>query len=166
MVYWNNQDVIGALIGGALIALSTTLNLVMFGRITGLSGAFNSIIRYDKDGGFDWKACFMTGLITIPAILNQIFGNRIEHGDFKFIMFDDNGPINQKQNVAAWIIGGILVGLGTRMGNGCTSGHGVCGIPRFAPRSIVATITFMATGFALATFRYYVPFLTGGPSFG
>jgi len=52
------------------------------------------------------------------------------------------------------------------MGNGCTSGHGVCGIPRFAPRSIVATMTFMATGFALATLRYYVPFLTGGPSFG
>ena len=52
------------------------------------------------------------------------------------------------------------------MANGCTSGHGVCGIPRFAPRSIVATMTFMASGFALATLRYYNPFLTSGPSFG
>ena len=52
------------------------------------------------------------------------------------------------------------------MGNGCTSGHGVCGLPRLAPRSIVATMTFMATGFAIATLRYYVPFLTGGPDFG
>ena len=68
--------------------------------------------------------------------------------------------------MAAWVIGGLLVGWGTRMGNGCTSGHGVCGLPRLAPRSIVATMTFMATGFAIATLRYYVPFLTGGPSFG
>lgn len=52
------------------------------------------------------------------------------------------------------------------MANGCTSGHGVCGLPRFAPRSIVATMTFMAAGFALATLRYYYPFLTSGPSFG
>lgn len=81
-------------------------------------------------------------------------------------MFDENEEINAKQNVAAWIIGGILVGWGTKMANGCTSGHGVCGIPRFAPRSIVATMTFMAAGFALATLRYYYPFLTSGPSFG
>ena len=52
------------------------------------------------------------------------------------------------------------------MGNGCTSGHGVCGMPRLAPRSIIATCAFMATGFGIATLRYYVPFLTGGPSFG
>jgi uncharacterized protein len=81
-------------------------------------------------------------------------------------MFDDNEDINAKQNVAAWIIGGILVGWGTKMANGCTSGHGVCGLPRFAPRSIIATMTFMAAGFALATLRYYYPFLTSGPSFG
>jgi len=67
--------------------------------------------------------------------------------------------------MAAWILGGILVGLGTKMANGCTSGHGVCGLPRFAPRSIVATMTFMAAGFALATLRYYYPFLTNGSSF-
>ena len=52
------------------------------------------------------------------------------------------------------------------MANGCTSGHGVCGLPRFAPRSIVATMTFMAAGFGLATLRYYYPFLTSGSSFG
>jgi len=90
----------------------------------------------------------------------------VRENGFTFIMFDDNEPINKKQNVAAWIIAGLLVGWGTRMGNGCTSGHGVCGLPRLAPRSIVATLTFMGTGFAIATLRYYVPFLTGGPSFG
>jgi uncharacterized protein len=68
--------------------------------------------------------------------------------------------------MGAWILGGLLVGWGTRMGNGCTSGHGVCGMPRLAPRSIVAVCTFMATGIAMATFRYYVPFFTEGSSFG
>ena len=68
--------------------------------------------------------------------------------------------------MAAWIIGGMLVGLGTRMANGCTSGHGVCGLPRLAPRSIAATMTFMGAGFALATLRFYYPFLTSGPGFG
>ena len=58
------------------------------------------------------------------------------------------------------------MGWGTRMGNGCTSGHGVCGLPRLSPRSLAAVCTFMATGFAIATFRYYVPFLKGGPNFG
>ena len=70
MVYWNDQDVIAALVGGTLIAISTTLNLLLYGRITGLSGAFNSIIRFDKDGGMHWKFVFLTALITIPAILN------------------------------------------------------------------------------------------------
>ena len=70
MVYWNNQDVIAALIGGTLISMSTTLNLLLYGRITGLSGAFNSIIRFDKQGGMHWKFVFLTALITIPAILN------------------------------------------------------------------------------------------------
>jgi uncharacterized membrane protein YedE/YeeE len=166
MVYWSGQDVIAALIGGTLISISTTLNLLLYGRITGLSGAFNSMIKYDKPAGFDWKTCFFVALFTIPAILNQIYGNVIVNGDFKFIMFDENDAIDKKQNIGAWIIGGLLVGWGTRMGNGCTSGHGVCGLPRLAPRSFAATMTFMATGFAMATFRYYVPFLTDGPSFG
>jgi len=167
MVYWSTSEVIGAIIGGSCIAASTTLNLLLYGRITGLSGIFNSIVKVDKPGGFDWKLPFMVGLLTIPVLLNQIFGNYIEISDkTKFILFDSNEMINQRQHIAVWIIGGLLVGWGTRMGNGCTSGHGVCGMPRLAPRSIVAVCTFMATGFAMATFRYYVPFLQGGPNFG
>lgn len=162
MVYWNNQDIICALIGGAFIAVSTTLNLLLYGRITGLSGSFNSIIKHDLNAGFDYKTTFFVGLITIPALLNQIFGLSIVTDNLKLVMFDSNEEISHKQNIAAWIIGGLLVGVGTRMGNGCTSGHGVCGIPRLSPRSIVATLTFMATGFMMATFRYNVPFMTGG----
>lgn len=91
-------------------------------------------------------------ILTIGSLNLQIF-------DFDFI-------VNYQNHIAIWIIGGFLVGWGTRMGNGCTSGHGVCGMPRLAPRSIAAVCTFMATGFAIATFRYYVPFLQGGPNFG
>jgi multisubunit Na+/H+ antiporter MnhB subunit len=69
MVYWNDQDVICATIGGVAIALSTTLNLFLYGRVTGLSGSFNSIIKYDKEAGFDFKLTFMVGLFTIPALL-------------------------------------------------------------------------------------------------
>jgi multisubunit Na+/H+ antiporter MnhB subunit len=87
--------VVASTIGGVIIAISTTLNLLLYGRITGLSGAFNSMIKYDKPSGFDWKTVFFVGLITIPAILNQIFGNKIVRDDgFTFIMFDDNEPIN------------------------------------------------------------------------
>ena len=75
-------------------------------------------------------------------------------------MFDTDEEVRVKQGVAAWVVGGLLVGWGTRMGNGCTSGHGVCGIPRLSLRSITATMTFMATGFGIATLRYYKPFFT------
>ena len=81
-------------------------------------------------------------------------------------MFDSNEYVDAAQGMGAWIVGGLLVGWGTRMGNGCTSGHGVCGLPRFAPRSFAAVVTFMGAGFAMATFRYYVPFFQGGQGFG
>ena len=70
MVHWVPQEVICALIGGVLIAISTTLNLLLFGRITGLSGIFNSVIKYDQKSGFDWKAPFIVGLFTVPVILD------------------------------------------------------------------------------------------------
>jgi uncharacterized membrane protein YedE/YeeE len=166
MVYWSGKEVIGALIGGSLIALSTTLNLYFYGRITGLSGVFNSVIRKDEKMGFPWKLMFFMGLITFPVLMYQIFGNAIFSGNWFYILFDPNEVVDYQQGWGAWIIGGLLVGWGTRMGNGCTSGHGVCGMPRFAPRSIAAVCTFMATGIAMATFRYYVPFFTEGSSFG
>jgi uncharacterized membrane protein YedE/YeeE len=168
MVYWNTKDVAAALVGGTLIAISTSLNLYFYGRITGLSGIFNSVIRHDLKGGFEWKTAFFMGLLTIPVLAYQIFGNAIIASDYSwsFILFDANEYVDYKQGMGAWILGGLLVGWGTRMGNGCTSGHGVCGMPRFAPRSIAAVCTFMATGIAMATFRYHVPFFTEGSTFG
>ena len=68
MVVWIPQEIVCATIGGILIAISTTLNLLIYGKITGLSGIFNSIIKYDVKAGFFWKYCFFVGLITLPTI--------------------------------------------------------------------------------------------------
>lgn len=91
MVYWNTQEVIQAIIGGLLIALASTLNLLLYGRITGISGAFNSVIKYDKDCGFFWKYYFIIGLFSIPKILQLIFGHSIKlSDDMNFVMFDSD----------------------------------------------------------------------------
>lgn len=106
-------------------------------------------------------------MVTLPCIVYWSAGRSISLGDKReIIFFDDDISLVTNLNVIGWVIGGILVGIGTRMGNGCTSGHAVCGIPRLSMRSIVATCTFMSTAIALATFRYYVPFLTHGDDFG
>ena len=69
-------------------------------------------------------------------------------------------------NIIGWIIGGILVGVGTKLGNGCTSGHGICGLPRLSIRSWIAVPTFMGFGIAMSTFRYYVDWMYDGTWFG
>ena len=75
MVYWNTKEVVCALIGGCLISLSTTLNLLYYGRITGLSGIFNTVVKQDKTEGLSWKTSFFTALLTIPVLLSIIFGD-------------------------------------------------------------------------------------------
>ena len=166
MVYWNTQEVIQALLGGALIALSATLNLLYYGRISGLSGMFYSVSTLDKTGGLYWKYSFLCGLLTIPVLGSLIFGNILTMGDLNIVLFDSDFYSVMNLSIAGWFLGGFLVGVGTKMGNGCTSGHGVCGIPRLSIRSIIATCTFMATGIAMATLRYYVPFFHNGKYFG
>ena len=74
------------------------------------------------------------------------------------MIFDSIDYYYMNNNSLSWAIGGLLVGLGTRLANGCTSGHGVCGLPRFSLRSLVAVITFMLVAIALATFRFHYPF--------
>eukprot|EP00347_Sterkiella_histriomuscorum_P004783 403359117 len=163
MVYWNTQEVIQAVIGGSLIALSTTLNLYNYGRITGISGAFNSVIKKDLISGFYWKYSFLYGLLLVPVLLYLCLGTQIKFSDsFVLQMFDTEAAMAYNLNLYGWLLGGFLVGFGTKMGNGCTSGHGVCGIPRLSIRSILATLTFMAFGILIATLRYNYPFFTQG----
>lgn len=126
-----------AVIGGALIGLSASLLLVVDGYIAGISGIVGGLVR-PKRGSVAWRVAFVAGLLVGGLFLVFAMPNAI-------------ATIAPGIPAILVAIGGILVGFGTRLGNGCTSGHGVCGVSRGSPRSIAAVLTFMATG-ALATF--------------
>lgn len=121
-----------ALLGGALIGLSATLLLLFNGRIAGISSIMNGVFKSPKHE-VSWRSTFLAGLI-LGAVLFQLIAP-----DF----------VSPRQGYPLWLVavGGFLVGIGTRLGSGCTSGHGICGIANLSLRSILATLTFMATGF-------------------
>lgn len=119
-----------ALVGGLLIGLSATLLLVLNGRIAGISGIFNGIFAPTRDDT-GWRLCFIIAL-PLGAWLQGALGDNSYY---------------QADSFTPWLMlpAGLLVGLGTRIGGGCTSGHGVCGLGRLSLRSLVATLTFMGT---------------------
>jgi uncharacterized membrane protein YedE/YeeE len=121
-----------SLSGGVLIGLSATLLMAMHGRIAGMTGILNGVIPpLSSDWG--WRAAFLIGAIAAPAVF------LLAGGTIHFAV-----PVS----TTALVIGGLIVGIGVTFGSGCTSGHGVCGMARLSPRSIVATLVFMATTFA------------------
>ena len=124
---------VSALAGGLLIGLSAALLLLANGRIAGISGILGGALR-PQPGEFGWRAAFLAGLLAAAPVLT------LAGVDLPDIRIDVGTPVV--------IAGGLLVGFGTRLGSGCTSGHGVCGIARGSARSIVATVTFMATAAA------------------
>ena len=131
----DNFTPISALIGGSLIGMGTLLLLVTLGRIAGISGIASQAI-FQRDGR-SWRLAFVAGLLLGPLVVGLVIS------DFSFSTPDLNSRT---------LIAGLLVGLGTAWGSGCTSGHGICGIGRFSPRSIAATMMFMATGVVVASF--------------
>ena len=125
-----NFTPLSAAIGGALIGLSAVLLMLSSGRIAGISGIFSGLLNLrGEDRG--WRIAFLAGLILAPVIAGLI-----GHG---------MSPPQLPSNWAIIIVAGLLVGFGTRLGGGCTSGHGICGIARLSPRSIAATVVFMVT---------------------
>lgn len=131
---------IQALIGGALIGLAVSLMMLFNGRVTGISGILGGIVKPSKFD-LDWRVFFILGLILGGFIL-------------KFLSPDSFVQISS----AKWfdyVFAGLLVGFGTLLGNGCTSGHGVCGISRLSVRSILATLTFIFFGIiSLLVFKF------------
>lgn len=121
-----------ALLGGVLIGLAATILLWCNGRIAGISGILGGLIEASKTELF-WRLAFLFGIITGAFLFHQFKPD--------FYQPREDFPLG------LLAFGGFLVGFGSRMGNGCTSGHAVCGIARKSVRSIVATLTFMATGF-------------------
>ena len=119
-----------ALAGGALIGLGAGLFVLFNGRIAGISGLLGAVLEGGEGRGE--KALFLLGLLLAPLLWGLF------------------GALPDPEFQSAWpglLLAGLLVGIGTRYGSGCTSGHGVCGIARLSPRSLLATLVFMATGF-------------------
>lgn len=119
MVNSNAGDLVCALIGGIIIGLATTLNLLMYGRITGNSGIFNTLIRIRFKDGFRWKFAFFSGLIAVSSIMYHSTDNgKWKTDSFTVRFFDPIEVAIGKLDVIGWVIGGLLVGFGTKLGNG------------------------------------------------
>jgi uncharacterized protein len=125
-----NFTPISAAIGGALIGLSAVLLMLSTGRIAGISGIFSGLLNMRGEDK-DWRIVFLAGLVLAPIIAGLI----------GYGMAQPALP----SNWTVIVVAGLLVGFGTRLGGGCTSGHGICGMARLSPRSIAATIVFMVT---------------------
>jgi uncharacterized membrane protein YedE/YeeE len=122
---------IASTIGGVLIGLSATIMLLFFGRVTGISGIVGGLFDR-RPGDFGWRALFTAGLLVGGLVFSLLSPEAFADTSTRGL-----GPV---------ALAGLLVGFGTRLGSGCTSGHGICGLTRLSVRSLVAVLTFMATG--------------------
>ena len=130
-VAWNEFTPGSALAGGALIGLAAAMFVLLNGRVAGISGVIGGLLMPVK-GDVAWRAVFVLGLVGAPWV---------------YALFAALPQPRIDASYAALVVAGLLVGVGTRYGSGCTSGHGVCGLARLSPRSLVATVAFMAAGF-------------------
>lgn len=130
---WNAFTPAASLAGGLLIGVAVAMFVLLLGRIAGISGVLGGLFSLPARGDMGWRLAFILGLVAAPlawALFAALPTPRI-----------DAGPL-------ALVLAGLLVGVGTRYAAGCTSGHGVCGLSRLSPRSLVATLAFMGAGFA------------------
>ena len=130
-IEWNHFTPWSALAGGLLIGLAAAALLLLNGRIAGISGILGGLMRPIKRD-IAWRIAFLAGLILAPAA---------------YVLVAPLPVVTIDASTTVLLIAGLLVGFGTRYGSGCTSGHGVCGLSRASPRSLVATLSFMFAGF-------------------
>ena len=131
IIDWNNFTPLSALAGGILIGISASLLILLNGRLAGISSLVGGLIKPSAND-MGWRVAFIIGLIVAPLIW-QLFSH------LPVIVINTNNGL--------LITSGLIVGIGTRYGSGCTSGHGICGLSRLSPRSFIATLAFMSTGF-------------------
>jgi uncharacterized membrane protein YedE/YeeE len=131
MIDWVNFTPWSSLAGGVLIGLAAAMFLLFNGRIAGISGILGGLLQWPK-GDVAWRVAFLVGLVAAPAAYG---------------LFAPLPQVRVDAGTATLVVAGLLVGIGTRYGSGCTSGHGVCGLSRRSPRSLAATAAFMAAGF-------------------
>jgi uncharacterized membrane protein YedE/YeeE len=121
--------------GGVLIGLAALMLIALNGRVMGMSGIWAGVVRLGDD--IKWRMAFVAGLVAGPVLL---------------ALLGRSGKVEIDTPLPLFVLAGLLVGFGTALGSGCTSGHGICGISRLSPRSIVATLVFMGFGFATVFF--------------
>ena len=141
-VDWSQFTPWAALAGGSLIGLASIAFALLLGRIAGISGIVAGLLR-PQIGEFGWRVAFVGGLLAAPVI---------------YSMVNPLPALQIEARVPVLVAAGLLVGVGTRYGSGCTSGHGVCGLARLSPRSLAATLAFMAAGFAIVFLVRHVLF--------
>ena len=130
---WNVFTPWSALAGGMLIGLAAAMFVLLNGRIAGISGIVGGLLRPHR-GDMAWRAAFVVGLVGAPLLYG---------------LFAAAPQLRIDAGYGALVLSGLLVGIGTRYGSGCTSGHGVCGLSRGSLRSLAATAAFMAAGFVV-----------------
>lgn len=128
---WQHFTPWTSLAGGLLIGLAAAILMLFNGRIAGISGILGGLLR-PRSGDLGWRIAFLAGLIGTPLL---------------YQVWQALPPVQIDAGTPALIVAGLLVGVGVRYGAGCTSGHGVCGLSRLSPRSLAATMAFMAAGF-------------------
>nr|WP_295774658.1 YeeE/YedE family protein [Rhodoferax sp.] len=129
---WNHFTPWSALGGGLLLGLAAALFMLVNGRILGISGMVGGLLR-SKAGDTAWRLAFVLGMLAAPVL---------------YVLLCGPVPATVDAGWGTLVLAGLLVGGGTRYAAGCTSGHGVCGLSRLSPRSLVATLSFMGAGFA------------------
>lgn len=131
-----------SLSGGVLIGVASTLLMLMAGRVMGATGVLAGLFQHASGSDFAWRAALLAGMVTGPVVVWLATGTM--------------PAVDVPVSTLALVIGGLIVGVGVTYGAGCTSGHGVCGMARLSPRSIAATLTFMATTTLIVFFIRHV----------
>lgn len=132
MIDWTIFTPWQSLAGGLLIGIASAMFVLLNGRIAGISGIVGGLLR-PVSGDTGWRIAFIAGLLAAPLAYGLV-------APLPLVQID--------ADTASLVVAGLLVGVGTRYGSGCTSGHGVCGVSRLSPRSLIATAAFMLSGFA------------------
>lgn len=132
---WIHFTPLASLLGGIMLGVAAVGFILLNGRILGISGILGGLL-VPRSGDTSWRLSFLIGLLLAPITMSLLAPEIVR------------APRIDSDN-ATVVLAGLLVGLGTLYGSGCTSGHGVCGLSRLSPRSLVATVAFMASGFAI-----------------
>ena len=132
-INWSAFTPWSSLAGGMLIGLAAALFILLNGRIAGISGVLGGLLK-PRSGDIAWRVAFIAGIVGAPMV---------------YAAFTALPVLQIDAGTSLLVLAGLLVGVGTRYGAGCTSGHGVCGLARLSPRSLAATVAFMAAGFAV-----------------